>query len=76
MPHEEPHYATLENMQQAEDYVIANPIPVKTYASPHLTQSPTLCWPVLETNHDIHTAVQQLFTVNCSQSSEIERLTL
>lgn len=42
MPHEESHYATLENMQQAEDYVIANPIPVEDLRQPSPNPEPYL----------------------------------
>ena len=42
MPREEPHYATLENMQQAEDYVIANPIPVEDVRQPSPNPEPYL----------------------------------
>lgn len=42
MPREEPHYATFGNMQQAEDYVIANPIPVEDLRQPSPNPEPYL----------------------------------
>ena len=42
MTHEDPHYATLDNIQQAEDYVIANPIPVEDLRQPSPNPEPYL----------------------------------